>query len=189
MIMRNCEVREFGVRVIWPSPMQQVRVPIWSVRTMISGRPTPNKDVMTMISHNRSYSPRRSHPHPQALSFLSSTLPSLQNAMWSHLSLSLHVMSMSWHRVHHTPSTIYPKYSTHWVQPNPCTAYTMYRVHRVQHPPRIMCFPFIPRFTCWPLNGTSASGVPPHTIDHPHPAIPENSKLKSNDTFPGMIVN
>jgi len=40
-----------------------------------------------------------------SLSFSSTTLPSLQNTMWSHLSLYLHVRIMSWHRVQCTPST------------------------------------------------------------------------------------
>ena len=43
--------------------------------------------------------------HPPSLSFSSTTLPSSQNTKLSHLSLSLHGMIMSWHRVQHTPST------------------------------------------------------------------------------------
>jgi len=54
-----------------------------------------------------------------SLSFSSTTLPSLQNTKLSHLSLSLHVMIMSCHRVQHTLST-----SIHRVQHTPSTAST-----------------------------------------------------------------
>jgi len=64
-------------------------------------------------------------------SFSSTTLPSLQNTKLGHSSLSLHVMIMSWHRVQHTPSTAYTKYSIHQVQ-----AYTEYSIH-----PRLFVFP------------------------------------------------
>ena len=66
-----------------------------------------------------------------SLSFSSTTLPLLQHTKLSHLSLSLHVMIMSLHRVQHIPST-----SIHRVQ-----AYTEYKhtpstsIHRVQHTP------------------------------------------------------
>jgi len=43
--------------------------------------------------------------HPPSLTFSSTTLPSSQNTKLSHLSLSLHGMILSWHRVQHTPST------------------------------------------------------------------------------------
>jgi len=68
-----------------------------------------------------------------SLSFLSTTLPSLQNTKFSHPSLSLYAMSMSWHRVQHTPSTAYTEYSIHRVQHTPSTAYTEYSIHRLEH--------------------------------------------------------
>jgi len=59
-------------------------------------------------------------------SFSISTLPSPKNTNLSHPSLSLHAMIKSWHRVQHTPSTAYTKYSIHRVQQTPSTAYTEY---------------------------------------------------------------
>jgi hypothetical protein len=44
-------------------------------------------------------------------------------------------MIISYHRVQHTPSTVYPQYSIHRVQPTLSTAYTKYSIHRVQHTP------------------------------------------------------
>jgi len=114
IIIRNWDLGEFRVRVNLPSPIQQVRVLIRHVITPIRGLPIPIRHVVPLISHIRSYPPHRSHLHPPSLSFSSTTLPSLQNPKSSHLSLSRHVMIMSWHRVQHTPST---------------------RIHRVQHTP------------------------------------------------------
>jgi len=91
--------------------------------------------------------------------FLFTTLTSLQNTKLSYPSLSLHVMIMSWHWVHHPPST----------------AYTEYSVHRV---PNIVCLPFFLIITSWPLNIAWASGVPPYTIDCHQPALHESSKVK-----------
>ena len=71
-----------------------------------------------------------------SLSFSSTTLPSLQNTKLSHLSLSLHVMIMSWHRVQHTPSTsIHRAQAYTEYKHTPSTAYTEYSIHRVQHTP------------------------------------------------------
>jgi len=114
IIMRNFDLGEFHERVNLPSPIQQVRVPIRRVITPIQGLPNPIRQVVPRIPHIRLYPPYRSHHHPPSLSLLSTTLPSLQNTKLSHLSLSLHVMIMSWHRVQHIPST---------------------RIHRVQHTP------------------------------------------------------
>jgi len=121
IIMRNWDLREFRVRVNWPSPIQQVRVPIWHVITPIRGLPNPIRQVVPLISHIRPYPPHHSHLHPPSPSFSSTTLTSLQNTKLSYPSLSLHVMIMSWHRIRHTPNT----------------AYTEYSIHRVQHTPSI----------------------------------------------------
>jgi len=61
--------------------------------------------------------------HPlSSLSFSSSTLPSPKNMKLSHRSLSLHAMIKSQHRVQHTPSTAFTKYSIHCGLHRPCTA-------------------------------------------------------------------
>jgi len=98
-------LREFCVRVNWPCPIRQVRVPIQLELTPISGHRNPIRQVVPLISLFRSYPPYHSHLHPPSLSFSSTTQPSLQNTKLSHPSLSLHDMIMSWHRVQHTPST------------------------------------------------------------------------------------
>jgi len=151
---------EFRVRVNWPSPIQQVQVPIWRVIRPIWGLPNLIRQVVPLISHIRSYPPHSTHLHPPSLSFLSTTLPASQNTKLSHPSLSLHTMMMGWHRVQHTPST----------------AYTAYSIHRVQHPPKVVCLPFILMITSWPLNVVSASGVPPCTIDCHQPALHKSLK-------------
>ena len=145
-------------------PIQQVQVPIGRVITPIRGLLNPIRQVIPAISHIRSYPPRRSHLHPPCLCFLPTTLLSLQNTMWSHPSLSLNVMIMSWHQVQHTPST----------------AYTENSIHRIHHTPKIVCLPFILMITSWPLNVASASGVPPYTIDRHQPALHESLKVKSH---------
>jgi len=123
VIIRNWDIREFCVRVNWPSVQQQVQVPIWGVITPIRGHPNRIRQVLPLISHIRSYSPHRSHLHPPSLSFLS-TIIAVEHQVKSSLSIS----SMSWwevdteysiHRVQHTPST-----SIHWVQQTPSTAFT-----------------------------------------------------------------
>jgi len=117
-------LREFRVRGNLPSPIRQGRVPIWCVITLIQGPPNSIRQVISLISHIRSYPPHCSHLHPLSLSFSSITLPSSQNTKLSHPSLSLHAMIMSWHRVQHTFSTAYTKYSIHQVQHTPSTAST-----------------------------------------------------------------
>ena len=102
-------------------------------------------------------------PFPLSLSLSSTTLPSSQDTMLGHPSLSLHDMIMSWHRVQHTPST----------------AYTEYSIHLVQRPPRIDCLPFVLMITNWELNVASASGVPPYTIECHQPVPHECSKVTS----------
>ena len=98
-------LREFRVRVNWPSPIRQVRVPIRSELTPIRRLPNPIRQVVPQISHIRSYPPYHFHLHPPSLSFSSTTQPSSQNTKSILPSLSLHDMIMSWHRVQHTPST------------------------------------------------------------------------------------
>jgi len=105
IIIRNWDLREFCVRVNWPSPIQQVWVPIRCVIRPIRGLPNPSRQVVPLISHIRSYSPYRAHLHLLSLPFSSTTLPSLQSIKLSHPSLSLHVMIMSWRQLQHTPST------------------------------------------------------------------------------------
>ena len=172
-------LREFHVQVNLPSPIQQVSVPIWHVIIPIRGIPNPIRQVVPLISHICSYPPHRFHLHPLFLSFLSTTLLSLQNTKLSHLSQSLHAMIMSWHRAQHTPSTTYTDYSIHRGQHTPSTTYTDYSIHQGQHPPMIVCLPFIPMITSWPLNVTSVSGMPPDTIDCHQPACYEGSKVMS----------
>jgi len=117
-------LREIRVRVNWPSPIRQVRVPIRRVITPIGGLANPITQVVPLISHICSYPPYHSHLHPPSLSFSSTTQPSSQNTKLGHPSLSLHDMIMSWHRVQHTPSTAYTEYSLHRVQHPPSTAST-----------------------------------------------------------------
>jgi len=105
IIMRNWDLRECRVRVNSPSSIRQVRVPIRRVITPIRGLPNPIREVVLLLSHIRSYPPHRSHLHPPSLSFSSTSQPSSQNTQWSHPSLTLHGMIMSWHRVQHTLST------------------------------------------------------------------------------------
>jgi len=98
-------LKEFPVRVNWPSLIRQERVPIRRELTPRRGLPNPIRQVVPLISHIRSYPPYHSDLHPPSLSFSSTTQPSSQNTKLSHPSLSLHVVIMSWHRVQHTPST------------------------------------------------------------------------------------
>jgi len=122
--MRNWDLGEFHVRVELPSPIWQVRVSIRHVITPIRHLPNPIRHVVPLISHIHSYPTYLSHLHPISLASSSTTLPSMQNTKLNHPSLSLHAMIMSWHRVQHTPSIAYTKYSIHQVQPPPSTAST-----------------------------------------------------------------
>jgi hypothetical protein len=110
-------------------------------------------------------SPHRSHLHLPSLSLSSIILTSLQNTKLSHHYVSLNLIIRSAHRVQHTPSTAYTKYSTVRVQHTPSTAYTSYNIHQVQHPPKFFCIPFILMITSRHLNVASASGTPPYMID------------------------
>jgi len=108
IIMRNWDLREFHVRVNWPSPIRQVRVPIRRAITLILGLLNPFRQVVLLISHSRSYPPYRSHLHPLSLSFLSTTLPSSQeHKVKSSLSIS------PFHHDELTLRAAYTEYSIH----------------------------------------------------------------------------
>ena len=138
MIMRNWDLREFRVRVNWPSPIQQVQVPIWRVITPIWGLLNTIRQVLPVISHSCWYPPYHSHLHTPSLSFSSTTLPSSQeHKVKSSLSIS---------PCHHHELT-------------QSAAYTEFSIHRVQHTPKIVCRPFILIISSWPLKVASASGA------------------------------
>jgi len=173
IIMRNWDLREFCVRVNWPSPDREVRVPIRQVITPIWDLLKPIRYVVLLISHSRSYSPYCFHLHPPCLSFSSPTVPSLQehkvksslsNSPCHHHELTLRVAytECSIHRVQHTPSAAYTECSIHRVQHTPSVAYTECSIHRVQYTTKIVSRPFIFTISSWPLNVDSASGIPPY---------------------------
>jgi len=162
IIMRNWDFREFRVPVNWPSPIRQVRVPIWRELTLIRGLPNPIRQVEPLISQIRSYPPYRSHLHSPSLFLVHNSTIITEHKVESSLPIS------PWHDHELTPST----------------AYTEYSIHRVQHPPKIVCLPSIHMITSWPLIVASASGVPPYTIDRQQPALHERSKVKSHCHLP-----
>jgi len=189
IIMRNWDLREFCVRVNLPSPIRQVRVPIWRVITPIRGHVNLIRQVVLQISHCRSYLPYRSHLHPPSLNFLSTTLTSSrEHKAKSSLSISpchdhestpsaaytkcsIHQVQYtssaaytkcSIHRVQHTPSAAYTKCSIHQVQHTPSAAYTKCSIHWVPYTPKLVCRPFNLTIMSWPLNVASASTVPPY---------------------------
>ena len=86
-----------------------------------------------------------------SFSFLSITLPSLQNTKLSHPLLSLCVMIISWHRVQHTPSTA-------------STQDSLSSLHSNDY-----------KLT---LNVASASSVPPYMIDRNQTSSPWEIKAK-----------
>jgi len=133
--MRNWDLRKFHVQVNLQSAKQQVWVLIWCVITSIPGLPNPIRQVESLKSHIRSYPPHCSYLHPPSLSFSSTTVSSSQNTKLRNLSLSLHVIIMSWHWEQHTPSIAYTVYSIHWVQYTLSLAYTKYSIHWVHHTP------------------------------------------------------
>jgi len=97
-------LRELRMRVNLASPILQARVPIRGVISPIRDLSNPMMQLVPLISHIRSYPPDWSHLHPPSLSFSSTTLLSLQNIKSGHLSVSLHGMIVSWHRLQCTPS-------------------------------------------------------------------------------------
>jgi len=128
-------------------------------------------------------------------SFSSTTLPSSQeyNVKSSlsispchdhELTLSTAYTDYSIHRVQHTLRTAYNEYSIHPVQHTPSTAYTQYSIHWGEHPPKIVYLPFILMVKSWLMNVAWASGMPPYTIHHSQPGLPESSKVKSSCHVP-----
>jgi len=107
IIMRNWDLREFGVRVHLPSPIWEVHVLIRHVITPIRGLPNPLRQVILPMSHIRSNPPPRPRLHPPSLSASSTTQPSSQNTKFNHPSLSLRAMIMSLHRVQHPPTILW----------------------------------------------------------------------------------
>jgi len=139
IIIGNWNLRDFGVRVNLPSPIRLVPILIRWVITPTPGLPNPIRQVVPLISLVCSYPPWRSRLHPPFPSFLSTTLPSLQeHKVMSSLSIS---------PCHHHEWTLSAAY-------NKCS------IHRVQHTPKIVCHPFILSISSWPLNVASTSGVP-----------------------------
>jgi len=109
IIMRDCDFREFCVRVNLKFRIWQVRVPIRCVITLIRGFPSQTRQVEPLICDMYSHSPRHSHLHPPSLSFSSTTQPSLQNTMLCHPFVSLHALITSWHWVQYTQSSASPQ--------------------------------------------------------------------------------
>ena len=158
IIMRNWDWREFCVQVDWPSPRQQVHVPMRRVITPIRGLVHSIRQVILPIFHSPSYPPYCAHPHPSSLSVLSTTLPSSQE----HKVKSSHSISAC----HHHEFTL-------------SAAYTEYNIHWVQHTPNIVCRPFILTMSHWPLNVASASSVPPYQSTATSQFAIRASKVKS----------
>ena len=132
---------EFRMRINWPSPIRQVRLPIRPVITAIWGVPNPIRQAILLICHSHWYPPYHSHLHPPALSFSYTTVPSSQE----------HIVktSLSISPCHHHELPL-------------SASYTKCSIHRVQHTPTIVCRLFILTISSWPLNVASASGVPPY---------------------------
>ena len=142
--MRNWDIREFRVPVIWPFLIWQVRVPIQQVITLIRGLPKPIRQVVSRISHIRSYQPYCSQLHHTSLFAAHNSTIIAEHIVKSSLSIP------PCHDLEFTLSTAYSEYS----------------LHQVQHPLKIVCLPFIFTITSWPLNIASGSDTPPFKIDH-----------------------
>ena len=137
--MRNCDSRDFVVRLNLPSQIQQVRVAIRHVITTIQGPPNAIGQVIPLIAYIRLYPPHHSHLPPPSICF-SSTDSTIIAELKVKSSLSIsschdHELtpSTSIPRVQHTPGTAYTEYSIHRPRHTPTTAYTDYSIHRVQH--------------------------------------------------------
>jgi len=131
--MRNWDVGEICMRMNLPFLIWLVWVPIWSETVLIQGRHNRIYGVVSRIAHVHLYSAHRSHFHSASYSFLSTTLPSLQNKIFRYPSLYLHALIMWSHQVQHTLCTAYTVYSIHRAQHTLCTAYTVYRINWVQY--------------------------------------------------------
>jgi len=132
-----------------------------------------------------SFQPNKARPHPDFSYLLVSSVsfPSSSHLSFSTINTRHKVKSSlsisQCHDYELTLCTAYTKYSIHQVQHSPSTSYTEYRIHRVLHPPTMVYHPFILTITSWPLNVTSASGIPPVKIDRHQPALHESSNVKS----------
>jgi len=111
-----------------------------------------------------------------------------QNPTLTNSSQSLHVMMMSWHRVQHTPSTLFTEYSIPWVQNTPSTAYTEYSIHSIQHPSIILCLLCNLTITWWALHVAAASSVPPYKIDHHQLALHRSAEVNSLCHIPMCVT-
>jgi len=109
-------LREFGVGVNLPSPIQQVRVPIRSITTPIRDLPNAIRQVVPLISHIWSYPPHCSHLHPPSLFLVHNCTIITEHNVKSSLPIS------PCHDHELTPSTAYTEYSIHRVQHTPSTA-------------------------------------------------------------------
>ena len=112
IILKNCDLREFGVRVNLPSPIGQVWVLICRVISPIWGLPNPIRQVVPLISHICSYPPHCSHLHPPSLFLIHNSTIIAEHKVKSSLSISpCHdhelTLSTSIHQVQHTPNTAY----------------------------------------------------------------------------------
>jgi len=148
-------LREFCVQVNWPSPIQQVRVPIWRVVTPLHGLRNPIRQVVALIPNIHSYPPDRLHCHPPSLFLVHNSTITAQYNVKSSLSISPcldHELTLS---------TAYTKYSMHQVKHTPSTAYTKYSIYWMQYPLKFVCVPIFLMIMSWPRNVTSASGMPP----------------------------
>jgi len=103
--IRNLDWLGSLVRVNSQSPIWQLWIPSRHVISPIGGLLNLTRDVEPGILHFHLYSLHCTHLHPDFLSFLSASIPSLQNTKLSHPSLSLYAMSTSWRQVQHTLST------------------------------------------------------------------------------------
>jgi len=190
IIMREWDLGEFCVWVNLPILIQRIPLPIRQGKTPILVLLNPMRQVTLWLR----ISARILHIVPIIIPYLFFSTIIAEHNVKSSLSISpCHAYELTQskayteytiHRVQHTPSTAYTEYSIHRVQHTPSTAYNEYSVYRVQHPAKIICHPFIPMITIWPLNVASASGVPPYTIDCHQPALHESLKVRSHCHIP-----
>jgi len=131
IIMRNWDLREFRVRVNFPSPIQHVHVPMQRVikyphkRCSQLNRASCTRD----ISYPLVFSIWFSFSSPTSLLLVVNSTIISEYKVKSSLSISPchdHELtpSTSIHQVQHTPSTAYTEYSVHQVEHTPSTAYT-----------------------------------------------------------------
>jgi hypothetical protein len=134
--------------------------------TPIQGLLNQIRQVIPLISQVRSYAPYRSHLDPPSISFSSTTLPSLQqHKVKSSLSIS----------------------PCHYHELTPSAAYTECSIHRVQHTPMIACRHFILSILSWPLNVSSACGIPSYRSTATSQFSIRASKVKSPHHIPTVL--